>query len=67
MIKNRHKLEEFKRKLIKEENITPKKALALYEALHQEAQFLGVINSANILEGLETDLRIAQALNGLTS
>ncbi len=37
------------------------------EALHREAVSLGVINSENILEGLETDLRIAKAINGLHS
>ncbi len=32
-----------------------------------EAVPLGVINSKNILEGLEVDLRIAKAINGLNS
>ena len=67
MIKNKGKLDEFNRKLIEQENIPHKKALAIYEALHREAVSLGVINSENILEGLETDLRIAKAINGLHS
>ena len=67
MIRNKPKLDKFHRKLIKEENISYKKALSTYEALHKEAVSLGVISSENILEGLEVDLRIAKAINGLTS
>ena len=67
MIRNRHKLDKFHRKLIAEEDISHKKALAIYEALHKEAVSLGVINSENILEGLGVYLRIAKTVNGLTS
>ncbi len=67
MMRNKPKLDKFHRKLIKEENISYKKALSIYEALHREAVSLGIINSGNILEGLEVDLRIAKAINGLTS
>ncbi len=66
MIRNRHKLNKFHRKLIEEENLSYKKALSIYEALHKEAVSLGVINSEKILEGLEVDLRIAKTVNGLT-
>jgi hypothetical protein len=34
--------------------------------MHREAVFLGAINSKNILEGLETDIKIAKAINGLS-
>jgi hypothetical protein len=67
MIRNKPKLDKFHRKLIKEEKLSYKKALSIYEALHKEAVSLGVINSENILEGLEVDLRIAKTVNGLTS
>ncbi len=67
MIRNRHKLNKFHQKLINEENLSYKKALSIYEALHKEAVSLGIINSENILEGLEVDLRIANTVNGLTS
>jgi predicted RNase H-related nuclease YkuK (DUF458 family) len=67
MIKNKRKLNEFYRKLMEEENISHKEALRIYEALHKEAVSLGAINSENILEGLEVDLKIAKAINGLTS
>ena len=67
VIRNKAKLNEFYQKLIKEENLSYMKALSIYEALHNEAVSLGVINSKNILEGLEVDLRIAKAINGLNS
>ena len=67
MIKNKLKLKKFYEKLIEEEDISHKQALAIYEAMHKEAVSLGIINSKNILEGLEVDLRIAKAINGLAS
>ena len=67
MIRNKHKLDEFYQRVIKEENISHKQALSIYEMLHREAVSLGAISSENMLEGLEVDLRIAKAINGLTS
>jgi len=67
MIRNNLRLSKFYRKLIEEENISYKEALSIYEALHKEAVSLGIINSKNILDGLEIDLRIARAINGLPS
>ncbi len=63
MIQNRHKLDEFQRKLDAEESLSYKEALAIYEMLHKEAVSLGAINSENIMDGLEVDLRIAKAIN----
>jgi len=63
VIQNRHKLDEFYRKLDAEENLSYKEALAIYEMLHKEAVSLGAINSENILDGLEVDIRIAKAIN----
>jgi hypothetical protein len=60
-------LDEFYRKLDAEDNLSYREALAIYEALHKEAVSLGIINSENTLEGLEVDIRIAKAINGLTS
>lgn len=67
MIKNKARLNKFYKKLVERENITHRQALSIYEALHKEAVSLGIINSQNILEGLEVDLRIAKAINGLNS
>lgn len=63
MIQNRQKLDEVQRKLDAEENLSYQEALAIYEMLHREAVSLGAINSENILDGLEVDLRIAKAIN----
>ena len=67
MVKNKQKLNKFYRELIKRENIPYKKALAIYEAMHAEAVSLGIINPGNTLDGLDVDLRIAAAINGLDS
>ena len=67
MVKNKRKLDEFYRKLVKEENISHKQALRIYDALHKEAVVLGVISHENIWDGFEVDLRIAKAINGLSS
>ena len=63
MIENRQMLDEFYRKLDAEENLSYADALAIYEMLHKEAVSLGAINSKNILDGLDVDLRIANAIN----
>ena len=65
MIKNRQKLEQFERNLLRTEKLSYEQAMALYESLFQEAVTLGVINSDNILEGIENDIRIAGILNQL--
>ena len=63
MIRNRHKLDKFHQKLIEEENLSYKKALSIYEALHKEAVALGIISHENIWDGFEAVLRIARAIN----
>jgi hypothetical protein len=65
MVTNKIKLNKFYKRLLKRENFSFKEAFSIYEALHKEAISLGVINSKNILEGLEIDLRIAKAINQL--
>jgi len=67
MIQNRRKLREFQRKLDAGENLSYQEALAIYEMLHKEAVSLGAIDSENILDGLEVDLRIAKAINQVGS
>lgn len=65
MIQNGHKLDEFRRSLDAKENLTFHQAVAIYEMLHREAVSLGAINSENMLEGLDVDLRIAKAINSV--
>jgi len=67
MIRNKPKLNKFYQKLIGQENISHKKALSIYEALHKEAVALSAISHENIWDGFEVDLRIAKAINGLPS
>ena len=67
MIQNRLKLREFQRKLDAEESLSYQEALIIYEMLHKEAVSLGAIDSDNILDGLEVDLRIAKAINQVGS
>ena len=63
MIQNGKQLNDFYRRLDAEENLSYLEALAIYEMLHKEAVSLGAINSENILDGFEVDLRIAKAIN----
>jgi len=67
MVKNKHKLNKFYRRLMEKENISHKEALRIYDALHKEAVALGAISHENIWDGFEVDLRIAKAINGLPS
>ena len=67
MIERTPALDEFERRLIAEENLSHEEALQIYDALHAEAVSLGAISHENILDGLEIDLRIAKAINGLVS
>ena len=55
----------FYRSLIEREKLSYKEALSIYEALHKEAVSLGIISSKNILDGINIDIRIAKAINGL--
>jgi hypothetical protein len=63
MVKNKRKLNKFYHALLRKEKLSYSQALRIYEALHKEAVSLGVINSKNILEGLETDIRVAKTIN----
>jgi hypothetical protein len=65
MIIDTPKLEEFNRKLMEQERFSHEEALRIYEALHAEALYFGAITHENILDGLEVDLRIARAVNGV--
>lgn len=65
MVTNTAKLNKFYQRLMEEENISYQQGLSIYEALHNEAVSLGIINSKNILEGLEIDIRIARAVNAV--
>jgi hypothetical protein len=65
MVINTPELQEFNRRFMEQERFSHEEALRIYEALHAEALYLGAITHENILDGIEVDLRIARAVNGL--
>ena len=65
MITNKVMLEEFYNELDRNEKLSHKEALAIFEALHKEAVSLGVINHENMMEGIEVNIRIAKAINSV--
>lgn len=67
MIRNRHRLDDFYRRLDARETLSYIEALRIYEMLHKEAVALGAISSVNMLDGLEVDLRLARAINKVGS
>ncbi|MEN6425917.1 MAG: hypothetical protein ABFE13_11175 [Phycisphaerales bacterium] len=58
-------LDRFYRRLAAEESLSHEDALRIFDALHSEAILLGAFSDATILDGLEVDLRVAKAVNGL--
>jgi hypothetical protein len=65
MVINTEKLREFERSEIAREDISYADALAIFDGLRQEAISLGAFSCENILDGLDVDIRIAKAVNGL--
>ena len=65
MIKNRHKLNRFYRGLLRKERLSYAEALRIFEALHREAVSLGVIQSNNLLGGIETDVAMVRLIHRL--
>jgi len=63
MITNPKQLESFYRELDARERLTPQEAMAIFDMLHNEAVAVGAIHSGNMLEGIEVDIRIADAIN----
>jgi len=58
-------LKEFERELARNENLSHKEALAIYDMLHKEAFALGAISHENIWDGFEVVLEIARAMGRL--
>jgi len=65
MIINTDKLRAFEQSEMAREDISYRDALAIFDGLRREAISLGVFSRENILEGLDIDIRIAKAINGL--
>ena len=63
MVKNGVALERFETEFIRSEPADFDRNLAIVEALAQEAEALGVFRRKDPLEGIETIVRIARAVN----
>ena len=65
VIKNSPELERFNKRLVRQEKISYRKALRIFGSLYKEAVSLRIFRHENILDGLDTDLKIAKILNAL--
>ena len=63
MVKNAAALERFETELVRSEPADFGRNLAIVEALAQEAEALGVFRRQDPLEGIETIVRVARAVN----
>jgi hypothetical protein len=65
MIKNEKKLQSFERELAKKGKVDFSANLGLVEAMFAEAVALGTFPLKDPLSGIDVDIRIAKALNGV--
>jgi hypothetical protein len=65
MITNPKIVEAFERNLASNEYITYPQALAIFDMLHHEAVSLGTISHDNIMDGIETTIRISSYIQSL--
>ena len=63
MVKNAAALGRFETEFIRSEPVDLGRNLAIVEALAQEAEALGVFRRQDPLEGIETIVRVARAVN----
>ena len=63
MVKNAAALESFERELMRREPVDFRRNFAIVEALAEEAAALGVFRRKDPLEGIETIIRVARAVN----
>ncbi len=63
MIRNTEELERFERDYIRSERPDYMRNLRIYQALWDEAVALGILPRKDPLEGLETKILLARALN----
>jgi hypothetical protein len=67
MIKNTIMLEAFERELIKKEQVDVLRNFRIVDAMYEEAVALGALPLKDPLEGLEVDVRIAKAVNHVST
>ncbi|MBN1796786.1 MAG: hypothetical protein JW804_08935 [Sedimentisphaerales bacterium] len=58
-------LEEFEKQLARQRRLTYHENLKIFKALYKEAVALKALNSNNIMDGVEKNIRLAKALNSL--
>lgn len=63
MIKDPEFFKEFEDAFVAGSRLSHAQAMAIFEGLWQEGVALGVLPPKDPLEGIETDIRIAQVLN----
>jgi hypothetical protein len=63
MVRNAAALERFEAEFIRSEPADIHRNLAIVDALAQEAEALGVFRRKDPLEGIETIIRVARAVN----
>jgi len=67
MIKNGEKIRSFERDLVKTGRSDHRANIRLFEAMFAEAKALGIFPPKDPLAGIETDIRIAKAVNSVRS
>jgi len=65
MIKNPEYIESFEKKLIKNSKVDIEKNFQIVESLYKEAVELGIFPPKDPLEGIETKIKIAKAINSV--
>ncbi len=65
MIRRCAKWDEFEAKELARKDITYRDNLRIFESLRKEAVNLGVFASENIMDGFETDIKVARAMKEL--
>lgn len=63
MIREPELVRRFEDEQLRKESTDHASGLAVFEALWEEARSLGVLPLADPLEGIEVDIRLAEALN----
>ena len=65
MVKNSKKLQAFEADRIRAEKVDVEQNLRILDALYEEAVMLGALPPKDPLEGIETKIRIAKAVNSV--
>lgn len=63
MMKNPEYFRKFESSFISKQKLSYEKALKMFESMWEECISLGVLPAKNLLEGLETDIKVARILN----